>query len=129
MGMLIDLDAYSVGRLQDMIGILDQASAAGLTVEGLRDAVARHVNGAEQVAPGRSVQVKKSRPTARQAGRKMTVPCNQGGCTGSMLLYSVNISKCTHVGGPWKTQAICRRCGHEEYSVLNVAEIFKAGRI
>jgi len=66
-------------------------------------------------------------PDQRRGKGRPGIRCDRPGCTGVLALYPVNVSRCTAVGGRWKTQAICRRCGHDRYSERDVREIIKTG--
>jgi hypothetical protein len=66
----------------------------------------------------------------RHAGKRPPAPAQRSGvscarCGGRVQLYPVNVSKCTDVGGPWKTQAVCRGCGRDEFSELSAVEIIR----
>ena len=54
---------------------------------------------------------------ARQARKKLQVLCPV--CGDALDIWSVNISRCTRVGGAWKTSAMCRNrnCLFTELSV------------
>jgi len=122
---MLNLDGYPMGLLQDMLALL--AEAGEMTAAEVRSELERHVR---EVAAGYAERGSVERqPPRRRRRRPGLLPCNQEGCDGHVNLYRVNVSKCTNIGGPWQTQAICDRCGHERLSALSTAEIIRAGRI
>ena len=124
--MTININAWPAGRLQDVLSLLRQAEQADMTIAGLRAAIEEHLR-AEYSRYAGAGQVKAA--AGNRGGKPGRVPCSRPGCGGTVRLFPVNISKCTAVGGPWRTQAICRRCGNDQLSELTVEAIIKRGRV
>lgn len=122
---MLNLNVYRAGRLQDLLSLLEQAD--GLTVAELRAAIAEHI----RTVARDSVRLPDRRPQAgkRRHKQQTGILCGRDGCGGRMALHLVNVSRCTNVGGNWRTQAVCTRCGCEQYSELEPGEIMQRGVI
>jgi ribosomal protein L37E len=101
------LTAFNVRQLSDaraMLTVLQRAGAATIV-----DAV--------------QVIEQEMGDTGRETKKPGPVSCCQ--CGGQVSLYPVNVSRCTQIGGPWRTQIICRRCGRDILNVLTPDEIIR----
>lgn len=118
--MLMKLDAWPPGRLQDVLALLDAAGAAGVTdLRSLRDIVADQLGGA-LVA-----RVRTKRPGKRTRPRLTGGPVRCRACGAvSAMVERVNVCGSTRVPGPWKSSISCHRreCLHVELSELTVDE-------
>lgn len=121
--MEIDFTAYSLGRLQDILSLLEQAGGE-MTVAQLASDLSGYIGTARaDMAVATAL-----RPGGNAAPRPGRIACPKCGAA-AVKLHPVNVSRCTRVGGPWRAQAICGSCGHEEFSRLATAEIVRLGAL
>ncbi|MCK9254150.1 MAG: hypothetical protein M0P55_15490 [Clostridiales bacterium] len=116
------IDLWTTKALQSTMALLLHLEGNGVTdMAGVRDYLQRRMD-------ERLLEIRRINYRNKGIRRKMSrLVCSE--CGGAVVLYKVNVSKCSMVGGPWKTQAVCRRCGHEEFSQLMPVEIIRQGRL
>ena len=109
MGML-SFDAWTTAQLQNAAALLDMASSSGTTtVDDLAQSVAREV--ARRTSP---------------LNQPPSFPCPQ--CGYILRISPVNVSRCTRVGGQWKSIIQCDACGYDQLSNKTPAEVLKDQR-
>jgi len=119
----MDLSAYNVGLLQNFLHLIDRLPP-DTTMTGLRNMVTGRL---QMVQVECAVPAAASRTPGQAAKNGRLVPCPL--CGTPVALYRVNVSRCTAVGGGWRSQALCRHCGFERYTTESVAQIVRRGKL
>lgn len=114
---------YSGEQVVLMASLVSRMSEYGLTVEDVSLACSDYIDRLKQDMLAAQPQPERSQPNQKQ--RQSAVPQLYCPICGSRLLIRrVNVSKCTAIGGPWKTILECHSsdCPHTELSELSVSD-------
>lgn len=106
------LEAFQGATLQSVNQVKRKLEAYGISWHEFDEWLAKEKEG------GRLPKRKHVRP---QTGRECPV-CLENGQSRNLKLMDVNATKCTQLGGPWKSMWYCGWCEWDEVSELTAAE-------
>lgn len=116
------LRSFSLPQVALLHTLAMEMETYGLTASEVIDICVERLEAERSANPPESHNPQNNKSRKKRRPRLSSVPCPQ--CGEMLEITPVNVSRCTNIGGPWKSSLLCSspQCRFTELSVKTVTE-------